>query len=84
MEPVTNVMDIIAKKQCNLCQIHFYEVQKIKHMALLMFDEIISGFRLYWWCTKLFNVTLTFRHFKQSKCVPLSAIVGKKSIWPFG
>ncbi len=73
------------KKSCgNKCQNNFlHEVQKMaKHYgALLMFDEIISGFRFsLGGAQELFGVTPDLSSFAKaiSNAVPLSAIVGKK------
>ncbi len=73
------------KKSCTKsCQNNFlHEVQKMaRHYgALLMFDEIISGFRFsLGGAQELFDVTPDLSSFAKaiSNAVPLSAIVGKK------
>ncbi len=91
MEPVSvsapkcygsiNCKKILCKQKCQNNFLH--EVQKIakKHGALLMFDEIISGFRFsLGGAQELFGVTPDLSSFAKaiSNAVPLSAIVGKK------
>jgi glutamate-1-semialdehyde 2,1-aminomutase len=74
-----------AKSECkNMCQNHFlHEVQKMAkhHGAILMFDEIITGFRFaLGGAQELLGVTPDLASFAKgiSNGVPLSAIVGKK------
>ena len=91
MEPLTiltpkcmkskSCTDRLCKKTCQHSFLH--EVQKItKHYgALLMFDEIITGFRFsYGGAQELLGITpdLTSLGKGISNGVPLSAIVGKK------
>ena len=74
-----------ARSECkNMCQNHFlHEVQKMAkhHGAILMFDEIITGFRFaLGGAQELLGVTPDLASFAKgiSNGVPLSAIVGKK------
>ena len=92
MEPVTvfepkcygpkNCSNLKCKK--NFCQKNFLtEVKRIadENGALLMFDEIISGFRFSnGGAQKMFGVTPDLSSFAKaiSNGIPLSAIVGKK------
>ena len=92
MEPVTvfepkcygpkNCSNLICKK--NFCQKNFLtEVKRItkENGALLMFDEIISGFRFSnGGAQKMFGITPDLSSFAKaiSNGIPLSAIVGKK------
>jgi len=91
MEPLTILepqcmgeTDCTNPKCANFCQNHFlHEVQKMtKHYgALLMFDEIITGFRFsFGGAQELVGVTpdLTSLAKAISNAIPLSAIVGKK------
>ena len=92
MEPVAvaapKCYGSINCKQCKLIRQNsfLHEVQKMaKHYgALLMFDEIISGFRFsIGGAQELFNVVSDLSSFAKAislNAVPLSAIVGKKSI----
>ena len=80
----------IVKKACkNFCQTNFLsEVKKMAHHygALLIFDEIITGFRFsLGGAQELTNVTPDLATFAKaiSNGIPLSAVVGKKSICPY-
>jgi glutamate-1-semialdehyde 2,1-aminomutase len=74
-----------SKSECkDMCQNHFlHEVQKMAkfHGALLMFDEIITGFRFsFGGAQELVGVTPDLASFAKgiSNGIPLSALAGKK------
>ena len=85
LEPDCYVSKNCKKKVCKkFCQKNFLsEVKKMAHHygALLIFDEIISGFRFsLGGAQELTNVTPDLATFAKaiSNAIPLSAIVGKK------